>query len=265
MTGNGIRFQDNGAAPNYSYVTRVIDCDFSGVVTAVIANSGQAYFESCIFEGCSGIAVRVGVTFNAIAVTFQNCYWEANTGVDLSLVSSYSTSVIVNNCNFIDSPSIDLGTNGKIVIIGYNGGGGGNVCSVVGSSDAQATLIDANAYSQSGSYIWKDLSQISKNANFKWIGTSAFNTGINVNVGDYGATAMAIISRQQGGSNPTGSAIYMLRFGYSGNIVNATLISSDDNSGTVPMSYTFTAVSSLLNITSANAGNNRCQLIFNNF
>ena len=160
VTGVGLRLQEDGASTAYSIMSRVIDCDFTIFIgTAVeIEGGSNLYFESSIFENCSQYGVRYTGAYFLLGATFDGCYWEGNTLADLSFNTATNVAqAVLTNPTFVDSPSIDLGPNAHITIIGYNSGGGGNVCTISGSAIASATLIDAANFTQSGTFQWVDL------------------------------------------------------------------------------------------------------------
>jgi hypothetical protein len=160
VTGVGLRLREDGAVAEYTIMSRVVDCDFtifSG--TAVEIEGGtNLYFESSIFENCSQYGVRYTGDYVLLGAYFDSCYWEANTLADLSFNTATNIAqAVITNPTFVDSPSINLGINARVTIIGYNSGGGGNVCTVTGSANASATLINAVNFIQSGTFEWIDL------------------------------------------------------------------------------------------------------------
>ena len=148
ITGSGIQFQENTGLTNYSYACRVIDCDFTIVSNQAVNYQGgnPGYFESCIFENCGGVAVQLGSGDNSLGTTFTNCYWEANTGVDLFFTSTYVNTAVIINATFTGTPQIDLGSNTKLTIIGANAGGGSNICQISGNTNSSVVLLNAPNY-----------------------------------------------------------------------------------------------------------------------
>lgn len=160
VTGVGLRLQEDGASAAYSIMSRIVDCDFTIFTgTAVEIQGGtNLYFESSIFENCTQYGVRYTGAYVLLGATFDNCYWEANTLADLSFdtTTNLAQAVLVNP-TFVGTPSIALDTNARITIIGYNSGGGANNCTISGSANASATLINAVNFTQSGTFEWVDL------------------------------------------------------------------------------------------------------------
>jgi hypothetical protein len=79
------------------------------------------------------------------------------------------------------------------------------------------------------------------NARF-WIenGSGTKDTGISANAGSYGRTMLALVSQHVSDGNATASAIFMLRFGYSGNNLESTLIAKSEGSTSLNVSFSLT-------------------------
>jgi len=60
------------------------------------------------------------------------------------------------------------------------------------------------------------------------VGTSATSLGININGSNGGGVALLLCSRNTSDGNNTGSAVYMLRYGYNGNNYGTQLIVGTD-------------------------------------
>ena len=71
---------------------------------------------------------------------------------------------MVINTTFNGTPVIALGSTGKLLAIGVNSGGGGNICTVSGSGGAQAFLLGASNFVQSGTFDWTSLGYSGQNA-----------------------------------------------------------------------------------------------------
>jgi|694.fasta_scaffold121979_3 hypothetical protein len=167
-TGGGVLLRQNAGLTDYSYVAKIEKCDFTRLTANAIRQQGNGptYIDSCVIQGItSGAAgILVGDGFASLGTTIQNSWFELNTGNDIEVAALNSHTLLVVNTTFNGTPTIALGSTGKLVAIGVNAGGGGNVCTVSGSAAAQAFMLGTSNFSQSGSFEWTALGYSGQNA-----------------------------------------------------------------------------------------------------
>jgi hypothetical protein len=94
-------------------------------------------------------------------IVFDGVYFEANTGEDIFFLSdqNHFGSATLLCCTFVGTPTIALGTDAEVTLIGcFNGGG--NVGTISGSVRATATLINSVNWTQSGTFNWVEIGGI---------------------------------------------------------------------------------------------------------
>jgi len=90
-----------------------------------------------------------------------------------------------------------------------------------------------------------------------YFSTTPTAIGININGGNAGGTALLLCSRNTGSGDTTASAVYMVRYGYSGNYYSTTLVS-----GTNFVTFSIDGSGNLLVTDPAN-GNDLCSVFSN--
>lgn len=191
VTGGGIRLQDDGVgATKYSYAAEFDNCDFtrlSGDALTVDGTSGLVV-NGGVIESC-----RYGLWTNYRAasqiasvqswnIVFNGTYFESNTtDIKCETSSNYSSRITMIGCPMVGTPTIDLGTHGQLFVVGGQNGGG-NECTISGSSEARVSLFGSNGagFTQSGTFRWLDLGEFYDGA-----GSPAWNaTGTQPALGD---------------------------------------------------------------------------------
>ena len=166
ITGNGVRLRDDGSSSYYSFSARISSSDFTRVSGDAIDIEGtsNALIDHVVIEGgTNGIVTNSNGGAGSVQswnVTILGSYFESNSGYDIQLKtdgSSYWGAATVQGCRFTGTPTIDLGSKSKILIIGSTNPGG-SVATVSGSANAEAYLLGSANFSQSGTFRWADLS-----------------------------------------------------------------------------------------------------------
>ena len=168
IAGGGVLLRQNAGLTDYSYVAKIEKCDFTRTTSNAIRTQGGAptYIDGCVVQGITtgAAGVVVGDGFAALGTTIQNSWFELNTGNDIEAVAGNTHTILVINTTFNGTPVIALGSTGKLLAIGVNSGGGGNICTVSGSGSAQAFLLGASNFVQSGTFDWTSLGYSGQNA-----------------------------------------------------------------------------------------------------
>jgi len=182
LTGNGIYLQgvvDSSTA--YSFVTRIRNSDWARLTgSAIIINNIQdLLFDSCVFEECKLKAISFSGTSFDLAISFINCWWEANYADGINVSSGTSTSITIinpvfNNNSPSGNPYLTINNQTRLNIIGTQGGGGGNPLTIIGSGSSSVNILGDENYVQSGTYSWNSF-----NANGLNINTGAYNNNIH--------------------------------------------------------------------------------------
>jgi hypothetical protein len=161
ITGSGLFLGGSvNALDGYSYVTRVINCDFTRLSTRAVYSKGGfgILFSSCIFEQITNSALYFDNTTQIFAITFLNCWWEQNAADTIKIQSGTSGSITIIS-PFIGSnvptatPYIDISDNTRLTIIGTNGSG--NV-TIKGSGTSYANIIGQDNYVRDGTFTFNE-------------------------------------------------------------------------------------------------------------
>jgi hypothetical protein len=168
IAGGGVLLRQNAGLTDYSFVAKIEKCDFTRTTSNAIRTQGggPTYIDGCVVQGITtgATGVLVGDGFAALGTTIQNSWFELNTGNDIEAVAGNTHTILVINTTFNGTPVIALGSTGKLLAIGVNSGGGGNICTVSGSGGAQAFLLGASNFVQSGTFDWTSLGYSGQNA-----------------------------------------------------------------------------------------------------
>lgn len=164
VTGSAIRLRDDGAVNTYSYVFKIRDTDITRISVNGITCEGTnvLLIEGGVIESCSGKGIATataGGTVQGWNITANGTYFESNTGNDIDLGTdgtNYWSTAVLTGCTFVGTPTIALGAKSKVTVIGCNNSGG-NVCTISGSSNAEAYLIQSPNFTQSGTFAWHEI------------------------------------------------------------------------------------------------------------
>ena len=117
---------------------------------------------STVIEACGGKGIDcqagVGVAVQAWNMILDGVYFEQNTGTDLDLQSTLAgwCDATLIGCTFVNTSTIALGIRSRVLILGSMCGGG-NECTITGTSWAQATLLGSGNFIKSGTFFWFNL------------------------------------------------------------------------------------------------------------
>lgn len=166
ITGSGVRLRDDGAVNYYSYVADIVDCDFTGMSVDAIDVEGARCLniQGCAIEACSGYGIYTNSNggsggIQSWGINISGCDFESNTLADIKLGTDgnlYWGVATLKNCTFSSTPNIDLGAKSKIYIESTYCNGG-SLCTITGSSVAEAVLVNCTNFTQSGTFAWTTL------------------------------------------------------------------------------------------------------------
>src|SRR5260221_185163 len=161
VTGTAIRLRDNGAAPNYSYVAGVENCDVTRctgngieVETANVLKVTKTVIEGCV----NGIITSTNGSGVSAQLELSSVYFESNSTAHIDLGTnggSYWGRALCIACWF-NGGTIKLGSKSKITFIGIQGAGAGAPVTITGSGNAEAVFIGCQmaSFVQSGTFAW---------------------------------------------------------------------------------------------------------------
>lgn len=167
ITGSAVRLRDNGAIPNYSYVSTLRNIDFTATSGICVeaengGSQGPITFYNCIMENnTSGVLCNTSATGGGFSwnLSFYGGYLENMTGLLVSINRNGAASFIASDVLFMSTylqGTIDMGDSGQGLAIGCRSQGAANapLCTVLGSANSTFTQINSNGFTQSGTFAW---------------------------------------------------------------------------------------------------------------
>ena len=196
ITGSGIRLQDDGAVTKYSYAVALADNDFTQISGDAISIDGTTTLNifGGVIQGCANgvhtnyrAASQTGLS-QSWGINLQGVHFESNTkNILCETAAAYTSRITMTACHQVGlaptAPAIALGPYGRIVIVGSQQGGG-NECTISGSSDARVTLVGhvESNFVQDGTFQWYDLGKYYDAASTpEWL-----SSGVQPNIGSLG-------------------------------------------------------------------------------
>ena len=165
ITGNALRFRQDAGLTKYSYAFCVSDNDFTRISGTGIEIEGtlSGQIRGGVIEACGkGIYLNPqGATVQAWNLNLTGTHFESNTvDIDCNTSASYWATINAMGITLAGTPTINLDDKGQLILVGCQQGGG-DVCTISGSSEARVTLVGGNTanFTQSGTFRWLDLGQ----------------------------------------------------------------------------------------------------------
>lgn len=155
LDSNGILLQGvGGSTTAYTFISKIRDCDFTRLTgSAILTGVLQSLIvDSCVMQGCGQNAYACDANSVNLGVTFLNCWWEGNSFANIFIGANSSASVTVVNPCMNGTPYIQINNNTRLNIIGIQGGGGSDPCTIYGSAGSTVNILGNELWVKNGDY-----------------------------------------------------------------------------------------------------------------